>query len=84
MDDKKYQPAFKGAKFDNSGYCLKHPMVRLYQPTSSRGVTEGDMSDWKIIRKVCHMCGEHTLRKEGRSISVGEVLIPGVCDISVV
>lgn len=61
-DNQKYQPAFEGAKFDTSGYCLKHPMVRLYRPTS-----EGEMGDWKTVRKVCHMCGEHSLRKEGRS-----------------
>eukprot|EP00804_Cyclotella_cryptica_P009007 CCRYP_003110-RA/>CCRYP_003110-RA protein AED:0.09 eAED:0.09 QI:0/0/0/1/1/1/2/0/574 len=73
----RYQPAYEGAKFDKSGYCLKHPMIRLCTPA---GIGEpGSLSllsnneeeekikpqfKYVIIRKICPMCGEHSLRNE--------------------
>eukprot|EP01082_Thalassiosira_pseudonana_P010053 g8753.t1 g8753 contig34:30329-32345(+) len=32
--DTKYNPAYEGARFDTSGYCLKHPMIRLCKPVA--------------------------------------------------
>lgn len=32
--DTKYNPAYEGARFDTSGYCLKHPMIRLCKPAA--------------------------------------------------
>ena len=73
----KYQPAYKGAKFDKSGYCLKHPMVRLCKPAvngeaETRSLLSNNKEEeklkpqfkYKIIRKICPMCGEHSLRNE--------------------
>ena len=88
----KYEPAYPGAKFDKSGYCLKHPMVRLCKPSPNSAAknpkllktsspsndnspiasdTSSDEEDrvspqykYIIIRKICPMCGEHSLRNE--------------------
>jgi hypothetical protein len=70
--NKKYQPAYEGAKFDKSGYCLKHPMILLCKPTNSGGsdTTSSELplpdrrAAYKIVRKVCPMCGEHSLVNE--------------------
>ena len=75
--DNKYQPAYEGAKFDKSGYCLKHPMIRLCKPStsgeSSRRLMPSDTEEaerakpqikYVIVRKTCPMCGEHSLRNE--------------------
>lgn len=74
VSSSKYRPAYDGAKFDLSGYCLKHPMIRLCKPTSNGGSstsllnrdseTLDRQSMYKILRKVCPMCGEHSLRNE--------------------
>ena len=74
MDDK-YQPAYDGARFDKKGYCLKHSMVRLCKPApngssskSSLISSDGDraamQTKYIIIRKICPMCGEHSLRND--------------------
>lgn len=87
----KYQPAYKGATFDNSGYCLKHPMIRLCKPapngnSESRSLLSNNEEGEKlkpqykfiIIRKICPMCGEHSLRNErkfNKSVSHMTVLV---------
>jgi hypothetical protein len=66
----KYRPAYEGAKFDTSGYCLKHPMIRLCKPSGDDSRSSEPLlnverqSKYKIIRKVCPMCGEHSLRND--------------------
>ena len=35
---KQQKPAYEGAKFDNKGYCLKHPSIRLCKPSSALAV----------------------------------------------
>ena len=67
----KLQPAYDGARFDKSGYCLNHPMVRLCKPaSSSQSLLSPDDEQvqrngkYIIIRKICYRCGEHSLRNE--------------------
>ena len=69
----KYQPAYEGAKFDSSGYCLKHPMIRLCKPASSVDKVTDAQAKYKILRKCCPMCGEHSLTNERklRTVSLG-------------
>ena len=69
----KYQPAYEGAKFDSSGYCLKHPMIRLCKPASSLHNVTDAQAMYKIVRKCCPMCGEHSLTNERklRTVSLG-------------
>lgn len=71
--NKKYQPAYEGARFDLSGYCLKHPMIRLCKPahaSSSKSLLNADdekverQAKYVIVRKICPMCGEHSLRND--------------------
>jgi hypothetical protein len=71
--NKKYQPAYEGARFDRSGYCLKHPMIRLCKlANSSSGESLLNADDemvnrqtkYVIVRKICPMCGEHSLRND--------------------
>lgn len=68
--DNKYQPAYKGAKFDKSGYCIKHPMIRLCKPSRLVPSEDEESSRLKpqlgyvVVRKTCPMCGEHSLRNE--------------------
>lgn len=69
MSNNKYQPAYEGARFDKSGYCLKHPMIRLCKPASnpsSQSLLNADnqQAKYTIVRKICPMCGEHSLRND--------------------
>lgn len=61
-----HQPAFEGAKFDVSGHCLKHPRIRLCKPKELTCKKKGDQPELKyvIVRKTCHLCGEHALCNE--------------------
>ena len=69
----KYQLAYEGAKFDSSGYCLKHPMIRLCKPASSVDKVTDAQAKYKILRKCCPMCAEHSLTNERklRMVSLG-------------
>eukprot|EP00804_Cyclotella_cryptica_P018994 CCRYP_006489-RA/>CCRYP_006489-RA protein AED:0.26 eAED:0.26 QI:46/1/0.5/1/1/0.5/2/0/313 len=63
--DNKYRPAFEGAKFDKSGYCIKHPMIRLCKPIANEEAeTLKRKLNYVVVRKTCPMCGEHSLRNE--------------------
>ena len=69
------KPAYKGAKFDVSGYCLNHPKIQLCRPSLDLGaltisenktdIDEGEVSllTYSVIRKNCPKCGEHSLLK---------------------
>lgn len=60
------EPAYEGAKFDFNGYCLNHPNVRMCRPKQtpkkSEEPPERPKITYVIVRKTCHMCGEHALR----------------------
>lgn len=66
------EPAYDGAKFDVTGHCLRHPHVRLCRPRevkdrASKPAAGGDEDaklTYRIVRKTCHLCGEHGLRNE--------------------
>lgn len=68
------EPAYDGAQFDKSGYCLKHPMVRLCKPVQNSSTSQSLLSPdnervqgdikYAIICKICHMCEEHSLQNE--------------------
>lgn len=73
--ENKFKPAYDGARFDKSGFCLKHPMVRLCKPVTTSSTSqsvlsphgervEEDIIKYVVIRKICHLCGEHSLRNE--------------------
>lgn len=69
------KPAYKGAKFDVSGYCLNHPKIQLCKPTLDFGALtisdrrpdsgEGKASSltYSVIRKICPKCGTRDLAK---------------------
>lgn len=64
------KPAYKGAKFDTSGYCLNHPKIQLCRPSldfdgltiseCKADIDEGEVSSltYSVIRKICPKCGE--------------------------
>ena len=64
------QPAYEGAKFDVTGHCVKHPHIRMCKPKEtvkqSSKKNKGGQPEIKyvIVRKSCHLCGEHGLRNE--------------------
>jgi hypothetical protein len=71
---KKCQLAYEGARFDLSGYCLKHPTIRLCKPANvlpSKSLNAANdervdcsQAKYVIVRKISPMCGEHSLRND--------------------
>lgn len=68
-----HEPAYEGAKFDVSGHCLKHPHIRMCKPKEILKKSSKKKKDdafnqpeykYVIVRKTCHLCGEHALRNE--------------------
>lgn len=63
-------PAYEGAKFDASGHCVKHPHILMCRPKSPKTSSpkKNDKTtpatQYVIVRKTCHLCGEHGLRNE--------------------
>lgn len=51
-------PAYPGARFNSSGFCINHNNIRLCTVT--------DEDKYKILRKVCFKCGSCKLRTNSR------------------
>lgn len=64
------KPAFNGAKFDKSGYCLKHPSVQLVKPTKD---DDGKLV-YQELKVTCPSCqsAKHKSKK-GTSLGGGKV-----------
>eukprot|EP00985_Skeletonema_marinoi_P000866 scaffold353_cov161-Skeletonema_marinoi.AAC.8 len=51
-------PAYPGARFNSSGFCINHSNIRLCTVT--------DEGKYKILRKVCFKCGSSSMRNNYR------------------
>eukprot|EP00984_Skeletonema_dohrnii_P001789 scaffold590_cov100-Skeletonema_dohrnii-CCMP3373.AAC.2 len=51
-------PAYPGARFSSSGFCINHSNIRLCTVT--------DEGKYKILRKVCFKCGSSSMRNNYR------------------
>lgn len=53
-------PAYPGARFNSSGFCMNHSNVRLCTVT--------DEGKYKILRKTCFKCGSSSLRNNSYTL----------------
>ena len=75
----KYKPAFKGAKFDVSGYCLKHPMIQLckhredghHQSLLEESTEEVPPAELKYTAVMtCPLCKNHASTSKPKQLEV--------------